>query len=144
MRESFGGAFIIKLLLVFIVFYVSFMAIALNYAKAFRVKNRMINILEQNQYHINNVSDDMAVINLIIEPELKSFGYDYSKNEKVTNDCKAYDNSKKTPRGVCIVPLGSDDARYYTVITYIAIDFPFFNISMVIPISGETKMIYTS
>ena len=143
MRESFGGAFIIKLLLVFIIVYVSFMAVAINYAKSFRVKNRVINILEQNQYDIDNGADEF-VITGIIEPELKSFAYDHSGSEKVENDCKSFANSRKTPRGVCIVPLGNDSARYYRVITYIAIDFPFFGIELVIPISGETKIIQTS
>ena len=35
MRESFGGAFMLKVAIVFIVIYVSFMAIAINYAKAY-------------------------------------------------------------------------------------------------------------
>ena len=50
MREYFGGAFILKLLFVFIVIFVSFMAVTISYAKAFRVKNQVINIVEQNQY----------------------------------------------------------------------------------------------
>ena len=50
MRESFGGAFIINLLLVFIVIFISFMAVTISYAKAFRVKNQVINIVEQNRY----------------------------------------------------------------------------------------------
>ena len=38
MRDAFGGAFMIKLFLVFILIYVCFIALALNYAKAFKVK----------------------------------------------------------------------------------------------------------
>ena len=49
MRDAFGGTFMIKLGLVFLVVYVSFMAVAINYAKAFRVKNQIINIIEQYQ-----------------------------------------------------------------------------------------------
>ena len=44
MRDAFGGVFMIKLALIFIIIYVSFMAVAINYAKAFRVKNQVINI----------------------------------------------------------------------------------------------------
>ena len=54
MRESFGGAFMIKLVLVFIVIYITFMAVAIDYAKVFRVKNNVINILEQNQFVIGD------------------------------------------------------------------------------------------
>lgn len=137
MRESFGGAFIIKLLLIFIIFYISFMAIAINYAKAFRVKNRVINIIEQNQY--SGVDDEF--VNLEIDKYLGSVSYLYGSNPSVESNCGSIANSKKTGNGVCIVPLGDDDSRYYRVITYIAIEFPFFNISMVVPISGETKII---
>lgn len=140
MRESFGGAFIIKLLLVFIIVYISFMAIAINYAKAFRVKNQVINIIEQNQY---TGDDDQLVISKI-DSYLSSVAYNYSENNKIKDNCDSFKESKLTDNRACIVPLGNEDARYYKVITYIAIDFPFFDISMVIPISGETKMIYTN
>ena len=49
MRDAFGGAFMIRLLLVFIIIYVGFTAIALNYAKAFKVKNKVIEYLEENE-----------------------------------------------------------------------------------------------
>lgn len=48
MRDAFGGEFMIRLFLVFIVIYVAFAAISLNYAKAYRVKNKVISYLEEN------------------------------------------------------------------------------------------------
>ena len=139
MRESFGGVFIIKLLLVFIVVYVSFMAVALNYAKAFRVKNQVINIVEQYQY---SGSSDSAVV-----AEIERF---LNKVPYVVDgiDCgnDVNNESIKNVKGVCIEPMISTSSteQYYKITTYIKIDFPFFGIELVIPISGETKMIYTS
>ena len=49
MRDSFGGVFTINLLLVFIFIYVAFTAISLTYAKEFKIKNRVIDFLEQNE-----------------------------------------------------------------------------------------------
>ena len=49
MRDAFGGAFMIKLFLVFIFIYIVFTAIALNYARAFKVKNKVIDYLEDNE-----------------------------------------------------------------------------------------------
>lgn len=49
MRDAFGGVFMIRLFLVFIVIYVAFTAISLNYAKAFRIKNSIISFLEENE-----------------------------------------------------------------------------------------------
>ena len=48
MRDAFGGLFMIRLMLVFIVIYVAFAAISLNYAKAFRIKNKVISYIEEN------------------------------------------------------------------------------------------------
>ena len=49
MRDAFGGAFMIRLFLVFIFIYMFFTAIALNYARAFKVKNMVIDYLEDNE-----------------------------------------------------------------------------------------------
>ena len=144
MRESFGGAFMIKLVLIFIVIYVSFMAVAVNYAKAFRVKNNVINILEQNEFQIGDSID-------IIDEYLKNVPYDLSKIDSIPSNCNnvTFGNTDKskdtvlTGRGVCITQLGDKGSHkiYYKVTTYIAIDFPFFGINMTLPISGETKII---
>lgn len=59
MRDAFGGVFMIRLFIVFLFIYVSFAALSLNYAKAFRVKNSIISFVEENEIidlrSINNV-----------------------------------------------------------------------------------------
>lgn len=47
MRESLGGLFLIKIMVVFIVLYNVLLAIAVNYTMAFKVKNEIIDLLEQ-------------------------------------------------------------------------------------------------
>ena len=47
MRDAFGGVFMMRLMLVFIVVFVGFGAVSLNYAKAFSIKNRVIDVIEQ-------------------------------------------------------------------------------------------------
>ena len=49
MRDAFGGVFTMNMLLVFIFIYVAFSAVSLTYAKAFRVKNHVIDYIEQNE-----------------------------------------------------------------------------------------------
>ena len=49
MRDAFGGIFMIRLMLVFVFIFVAFTAISLNYAKAFRVKNSVIDFIEQQE-----------------------------------------------------------------------------------------------
>ena len=55
MRDAFGGEFMIRLMMVFIVVYVGFGAISLNYAKTFRLKNKIIDIIEQESITSDNV-----------------------------------------------------------------------------------------
>ena len=57
MRDAFGGAFMIKVFIVFVIIYIGFTAMALNYAKAFKVKNMIINYLEDNEIvDLNNLT----------------------------------------------------------------------------------------
>lgn len=136
MREAFGGTFMIKLALIFIIIYVSFMAVAINYAKAFRVKNGVINIVEQYQY--SGSPTDTAIQK--IDDYLADIGYDYSSSKsQLQGHCSG---GNFIDRGVCIVNKGDTDNPYYKVTTYIYIELPFFQINMTIPISGETKIIY--
>lgn len=139
MRESFGGAFMIKLVLIFIVIYISFMAVAVNYAKAFRVKNNVINILEQSQFKLGDSIDN-------IDNYLRGVPYNLNGNSSIKEHCgvdfgNSNENRILTNYGVCIVENGSGNKHYYTVTSYISVEFPFFDIYMTLPISGETKMI---
>ncbi len=116
MRESIGGAFLIKIMVVFIVLYNSLLAIAVNYAMAFRVKNSIINILEQNE-GCRNTEDQIS---------------DY------TNSVRYY-----TPAGKnTIESVEVDRGYYYKVTTYINFDFPIVGNFFVVPVTGETKVIY--
>lgn len=63
MRDAFGGAFMIRLFLVFIFIYMFFTAIALNYAKAFKVKNKVIDYLEDNEVILREKKNDNEHIN---------------------------------------------------------------------------------
>ena len=52
MREAIGGTWLFGLVITFIVFFASFLAVSINYAKAFNVKNEVINIV--SKYEGNN------------------------------------------------------------------------------------------
>ena len=49
MRDAFGGVFMMRLMLAFITIFVAFTAVSLNYAKAFKIKNKVIDFVEQQQ-----------------------------------------------------------------------------------------------
>ena len=70
MRDAFGGVFTMNFLLVFIFIYVAFTAVSLNYAKAFRVKNAVIDFVEQNEISSLNKTyfdDKLSQLDEIVE-----------------------------------------------------------------------------
>lgn len=143
MKDAFGGTFMIKVMLIFFVIFISFMAVAINYSKVFRVKNGVINILERNA--ISNSDELMSNI----EDYLSSTGYVYPNNDKISKDCNEQVKEKYGDKtvaymnlnGVCIIPFGTDSERYYKVSVYLVFDFPLFDIGTVVSVSGETKII---
>lgn len=75
MRDAFGGTFMIRIMLVFIFLFVFFIAIALNFAKAFKIKNDIINYLEENQIVLNNAALNNSNIDAAISDILKKYNY---------------------------------------------------------------------
>jgi len=51
MREAIGGTWIMGIVIFFIILFSSYLAISVNYSKAFKVKNGIINILEKHHGH---------------------------------------------------------------------------------------------
>lgn len=128
MRDAFGGAFLVKLLLIFLSIYIAFMAIALNYAKAFRVKNQIITYIEQYEGY-NNKSQEK------IETYLQEKSYYVNLSKADHPNCSNY--------GYCVSEIASNDTKgtYYLVETFITVNFPFFNLNFTIPIQGETRAV---
>lgn len=131
MREAFGGGFMIKLVLVFIVIYTCFMAVAVNYARAFRVKNHLINLVEQTQY---KTGDSVEVFDNYLDSVSYVGPYD-SDNRR--NSCTGT-GGVWLSKGACIAPVCSGDKCYYQVTTFITIDVPLIT-RMSLSVKGETK-----
>lgn len=158
MREAFGGTFMIHILLVFIIIYVGFIGIAINYGKSFRLKNSVIDYLEENE--IGDLTN--ASIMTKMETDIKDMLKKYNYQNKTICDSYIETSSLKCIDGVVIQLNGDIDKNgvkhvYYTVNTFIGYDLGFLNSllslaresSSTIPlgyfrISGETKVIVTS
>jgi hypothetical protein len=121
MRESVGGLFLINIMVVFLVLYNGLLAIAVNYAIAFRVKNQIINLVEQYE----GCSND----NGRIEEYVRGTGYNRSNSG--------------TDKGYTISAFDiTDKGTYYVVTTRIQFFFPIIRDLFHIDIKGETRIIY--
>ena len=133
MRDAIGGTFLIEILMVFVVLLVSFTAILVNIAGKFRVKNQIINYVEEYEYDGTNFDK----IDGVVKTYLKSAGYIFEGSEQETNCTNSDGNWGDS--GYCIEPVSGGNGNYYKVTVYSGIHLPFFNIDFVFPISGETK-----
>ena len=162
MRDAFGGAFMIRLFLVFIIIYVFFTAIALNYAKAFKVKNQVIEYLENNE--ISSIKDmpasEFDKMQDYFDTEIlgnMNYQVDVSCPRMSANDDYYCGN------GLLIIKRESTNANklgdYYTVTTYFKWNIGFFRVLLDFgnnsstdtsgevgtwAISGETRPIVSS
>jgi hypothetical protein len=150
MKEAFGGTFILKLVMVFFVIYVTFIGVALQIAKLYRVKNGIINILEQNQYTMDGSMEDDVFTK--IDNYLAGIPYNVPDIEGLSEKCqksgtKAKYHSSEDGKfgGFCIVedPNGSSvmGEHYYKVTVYFVAEFPFLGANVPLTISGETMTI---
>ena len=108
MRDAFGGAFFIKLMLIFFALYISFIAIALSYTKAFRVKNSIINYIEEHGDYDTAIQDTIDEYVSGMDYYVSSVGPNSSRVQYST--CNS--------RGYCVFEKASDEVRgkYYEVI----------------------------
>ena len=136
MREAMGGALLIKLVMFFIIIYVCFFSVAINYSVTFRVKNQIINLIES--YESYDLAKDK------IESYIANVGYYRSVGTMtVGEDCVNASSSG----GYCIkkntiIKDGVEVGEYYRVTTYVSFDFPIFGEITNFPVSGETRVLY--
>lgn len=138
MQDAFGGTFMLKLFMVFFVIYVAFIGVALNFAKIYRIKNNVINILERYEYNGKDAGGEDG-IHSKLETYLKNVPYE-NPNIKLSNRC----DENFTKLGICVVKKGEEDKPYYKVTVYYVVNLPVLDIpGIVVTASGETIVIDT-
>lgn len=144
MRDAFGGAFMIKVFIVFTIIYIFFTAMAVNYAKAFKVKNMMIEYLESGEIvDLRNLTaEEELKMQKFIDEEIMGNMHYYVDGICPTDE-EATETTYCSKAGVKIVRSGSaenTEGIYYTVSTYIGWSIPFINMLLALdndPSSGD-------
>lgn len=160
MRESIGATWIFAICLTFIILFTAYLAISVNYAKAFRIKSNIVSKIEENEGYNDNLGKN-------IETYLTSEGYSaYGTCEetlegediegtKFTSEWKlAGCLSPNAPAGSCNAciyrmevdsNIGDDigaKRAYYRVTTFFKFDLPVVNFLTTFKVSGESKFVY--
>lgn len=128
MRDAFGGTFMIMIFLVFIMVYICFTAVALNYAKAFKVKNAVIDFLEEWEItDLNNIpAEKMEEFRNFIDTEIVGKNnYNISGSNLCHGIIEKNDAGKRIriceDEGILIEKFQDERTKgvYYTVSTYL-------------------------
>ena len=152
MRQAIGTTWIFSICLTFIVLFTAYLAISINYAKAFKIKNHIISMIEENEGINEGNASDFATK---VEDYLLYQGYDAKKAceenglrddignwdpvQSINGDGKSYFCVYKRPaknNSEC------KNEYVYKVVTFFKFDIPTLNTLMVFDVSGNTKVIH--
>lgn len=112
MREAIGGTMLTYIVLFFLIVYIFFMAVVINYGRVFRAKNSLISYIEAEEgFKDSSMSAFLAKANNV--------GY------------------TSGPIDVCYTQ-GNGDTKYFAVRVYITFQLPLVDNAIKIPITGET------
>lgn len=141
MRDAIGGVVNISFIAVFMIIVSGYLAFSVSYNKAFKVKNKIISVLEQYEYY-NTTSKGL------IDEYLKDIGYN-AENPRVDST-----SGYTCEKGYCIKWVQDEKSStglprgHYRVLTAVYIDVPIFNkflpFMTFLQTSGDTKTIYIS
>lgn len=139
MRESIANSYIFNIIIVFVGIIIVILIGSLSYSKTFKVKTKVVNIIEKykgyNNYEVRQEIDNY----------LKSTGYTVTRTKnrgtcpdvngvKAINTIKNYD--------YCIYRFNTVKGSYYRITVFISFDIPIISSYVRIPMSGETRIIY--
>lgn len=140
MKAATGNAMLMNIIIVFIVAVMALLVASISYTKAFRVKNRIVDIVN---YYDGDFKNNGTAIKRDINASLSSIGYRYNNGKQCPT---LKDGSKATYSGTdylyCFYTYESDEGKYYKVLAYMYLDLPVVGEYINIPVYGETKVFY--
>lgn len=158
MRESVGATQIFSICLTFIILFTAYLAISVNYAKAFRTKSHIITMIEENEGYSDEVGE--RITNYLINQGYTASGdcaqMDVVRVETGETETTEYEliepcirfNPADTRCNACIyrrtINSSSNTAicnsvSYYKVVTFFRFDIPIISTFMNFAVRGESK-----
>ena len=139
MKESIANAFIVNMVIVFFIIFIFFFAGSLTYSKAFKVKNRIVDIIEKYEEFNTDAQDEIG-------KALKEMGYRVNVTNKECpkrpNDStgQVAETMSSNDYRYCVYKYTTTKGEYYGVAAYMYFDIPIIGQSLEFPVYGETKI----
>ena len=153
MRESLGGSMLLNLVVIFASLIIVVFVGILSYSKAYKIKNRIIEMIEKYSVYEAKGSLD-TYVELEINPDISAAGYDVSTPTKCDNVktnflSKKYDledlSGNLNNHGYNYCVFRNDGFGYggstYIVVTFIRFEVPIIADVLTFPVYGETKIL---
>ena len=148
MRDAIGGSLLLYIVIFFVSVVMLFFVSTLSYVKAYRVKNRIINIVESYDFPKDFNKEKRKEFMGLINSDLTNIGYNTTRVKKCESDSnyeKCNDiNIADNGGGVydfCLCRIDNKDSNgyFYEVITYSQFKIPVIGSIISSSVHGETK-----
>lgn len=155
MREAIGGAWLLGIAVTIIAIFTAYLAFSVNYAKAFKVKDGIVERIEKYEgFDVNNnkemkeIGDYLSMIGYNTKGKCNDkigfkdsdfYGVDGSTvKHKVKNQGFTY----CVERVAKTASIGDYSSAYYKVTVFYGLSFGFVDLNSIFFLTGETKNIY--
>lgn len=132
MKEALGTSVVFNLMMVFLGVIIAILIGSVAYSKGFKVRNRIIDIIEKNNGYNEQAAIDIA-------NDLKKLGYRVTDNK----DCASRDGNygiKNDEYNYCIYTYSTSKGDYFGVTVFIQLDLPLIGKYINLPVYGETRV----
>lgn len=136
MREALGSSMLFNLIMIFTAVFIALLIGSLAYSKGFKVRNRIIDIVEKHDGYTQEAIEE-------INENLATIGY---KNVGADNRCGPHNGidalENTSPYDYCIYRYMTSKGEYYGVTVYVHFDIPIVGYFLNFPLYGETRILF--
>lgn len=140
MKEAFGTAYVVNFVIIFVILFIFFFVAGMSYTKAFKIKNRIVDIIEENECYSEDATCESKEQ---IDDILNEAGY------RVTNlkpNCKIIQGARLLTTttntfNYCVYKVDTTSkGSYYKAAAFMYYEIPVIGVHMQFPVYGETKV----
>ena len=146
MKDAVGGSILLNIVVIVVSVVILFFVGIIAYSKAYKIKNRIIEVIEKNEEYNPTIAVNQ------LNNDLQRAGYIVADQKKIETKCDNNNLNKFTSEKgylYCVYLKNCEDydpinnicngERTYEVVTYIHFNFPVIGDMLTFAVKGETK-----
>ena len=143
MREAIGNSYVLNFIITFIILFMLIFVGMSTFTKAFKVKNKIVDTIENYDGKVDNSNRLNSDIQAEINEKLGSIGYKIDKTSECKTDGRFSNGkllSKDSNYRYCVYKFTTSKGDYYGVTAYAYLEIPLIGAKLEFPVYGETKI----